>query len=286
MEELLGRVHISRVFDIEGVWEVLSEISADCQSPILMQDPLHLAEKDAEATDCMSGQEIAVPETASLKLLGLEVEAEGEKELEIDDSEAEEEDIDFEDDLAGADTSQTDHTNAPHSSNIILPREHPTLRSKPPDTRKTDIIIIDNMTTPISELFSRRERSFGTLKPIPSLYSLHRNHMSSPLLPPSTHSSNNLLSYPPHPIANPQHPHPPPQHLHLASSPPGPSSRVHPRVSPTILGTSPHKTHLSLRCNNSPPRSRPTLLRPLRTTTPRHCGPENSQGRRAAVCLS
>lgn len=173
MQEILGRVAINRVFDIEGVWEVLSEISADCQSPISARDPSHLA-KVAEDLERTSGQMTTATNTTRIKGLESQIDEGGEKELEIGDSEAEEEDIDLEEEVEEADISHTDNTGlAPDNTNPqhSFPQKDPTLRSKPPESKgRTEIIIIDNMTTPISELFSRRERSFGTSQPFPSLH--------------------------------------------------------------------------------------------------------------------
>jgi hypothetical protein len=175
VEETLGRVAISRAFDIEGVWEVLSEISADCQSAIPARDLSNLAEKGAEDPELKSGRmKSVVAETSRNQGSALEAEAGGAKELEIVDSEAEEEDIELEDELEEAEISQRGNTDlAPDKTNALhsLPRKKdPTLRSKPPESKgRTEIVIIDNMTTPISELFSRRERSFGTSQPFPSL---------------------------------------------------------------------------------------------------------------------
>jgi len=194
VQEILGRVAISRVFDIEGIWEVLSEISADFQSPIPARD----LSKDA---DRMSGQKLAVIENAETKSSGLRVEAGGGKELEIGDSEAEDEDIDLEDELREADISHRsrmdvtpDNADAPRS----LPEEEdPTLRSKPPESiERTEIIIIDNMASPITELFSRREKASGTSPPSylyhSSASSLSSQRTSANLFPLTT--AHTLLS--------------------------------------------------------------------------------------------
>jgi hypothetical protein len=194
VQEILGRVAISRVFDIEGIWEVLSEISAGCQSPIPERDLSNLAEKVAEDADRMPGEKLVVPEAAGTKSSGLEVEVGGEKELEIGDSDAEDEDIDLEDELQEAGVSHRGRTNVV-PDNADAPRslheeEDPTLRSKPPENiERTEIIIIDNMTTPTAELFSRRERSSGTSHPSISILS---QRTSANLFPPTT--AHTLLS--------------------------------------------------------------------------------------------
>lgn len=186
VQEILGRVAISRVFGIEGVWEVLSEISADCRTPIPARDLLNLAEKETEDSDLTSGQTTAVTQTARTKSSRLEVEVDGEKELEIVDSEAEEEGINLDDDLGEANISQMENTYASPSTGDPLPqKESPYIRSKPPESiGRTEVIIIDNMATPISELFSRRERSFGKSQPIPSLLPFRSS--------PQTTSANHL----------------------------------------------------------------------------------------------
>jgi hypothetical protein len=175
VQEILGRIAISRVFDIEGVWEVLSEVSVDCQSRILVQEPPSLAENAVESPDRMPGQITATTKNARSILPGENIRAEREEELEIGDSEAEEDidlDGDHNGDLEEADRSYVDNTdlaqnktNAPATINIALSREESTLESKPLEGKgRTEIIIIDNMTSPINELFSNRERTSGKLR--------------------------------------------------------------------------------------------------------------------------
>jgi hypothetical protein len=168
IEELLGRVAISRVFDIEGIWEVLSEISTDCHSPKSVLDVSNLTER-ADGHDSTTGRMTVAAEPAKTKIPELELHAEQEGELEIGDSEAEEEDIDIDDSLEEADMSHvgvTDLYKAPKITPALitssLSRENPASGSRSSENkRRTDIIIIDNMTSPINDLFSNRERTSG-----------------------------------------------------------------------------------------------------------------------------
>jgi hypothetical protein len=172
VQEILGRIAISRVFDIEGVWEMLSEVSADCQSHIPVQEPPNLDEKAAESPDRMPDQITAAAKNTRPISPGQNIRAEQEDELEIGDSEAEEEDIDINGDLKEADISHVGNTdlaqnktNAPATINTALSREDSIFESKPLESKgRTEIIIIDNMTSPINELFSNRERTSGKLR--------------------------------------------------------------------------------------------------------------------------
>jgi hypothetical protein len=81
--------------------------------------------------------------------------------------------------------------------------------SEDKDEEGMEIIIIDNMTQLINELFARKEKGEGTLLfPFGSLYS------SEPLEPGlilnSTYSSRYPLTNPPHPDTHEQHPRHPP----------------------------------------------------------------------------
>jgi hypothetical protein len=156
-------VAISRAFDIEGVWEVLCEISADCQSPIT-RNFLNLAKEDVAVPESISGQsKTGVIGNTNARNPGREIEAGTEKGLEIGDSEEDEEDFEFADSPEEVTNVVPDNTNVIQSTSISLSREPgPSLKKKPPEGKeRTEIIVIDNMTTPINELFSRREKSFG-----------------------------------------------------------------------------------------------------------------------------
>lgn len=162
VEEILGRVAISRVFDIEGVWEVLSEISADCQPPISSRHASNPATKEVAQSELVSSPKIGV--SGCTTTTGpVPDEVESEKEPEIVDSETEEDYFEFDDRPEEVDDLAPDTTNVLHSTSISLAHEvGPNLKEKPPESMgRTEIVIIDNMTTPINELFSRRERNFG-----------------------------------------------------------------------------------------------------------------------------
>lgn len=131
--ELLGRVSISRVFDLEGVCEVVGEISSG----------LRAWEKEKNSTDQgvdSAGKErVAVNEKNKVK----SVEVKRSKKLEIEDSEAEddEDDADHEDEDDDVDT-----TTVPNSTH---------------QNRRIKMVVVDDITKPISGMFSKREKSAG-----------------------------------------------------------------------------------------------------------------------------
>ncbi len=297
---MLGRVAISRVFDIEGVWEVLSEISADCQSPLPGQELSNSAEKLTEGPDQILGQINAAAGTARNIAPKLEVEAERENELEIKDSEAEEDDEDIEE----VDISHTGNTdllqdinNAPDSLGTSIPSADPTLRAKPPEGKgQIEIIIIDSMTSPISELFSHRERTSGKFiarsglyhPPLPThvisanhIHVLQRTHSYPPspapftpsAIPTTSSASSSTLSTPhlheippttPHPGSPPNQPlsspRQPPAPPSAASSPTSAPSTCSSPKSPKQPRTQAHYTPLHLLQVPPAPPSPPTTM--------------------------
>jgi hypothetical protein len=75
-----------------------------------------------------------------------------------------------------------------------------------------EIIIIDNMTHLINELFARKERSEG----ISQSSNLPNTTFANPTLTPiSPHPPHNPLPSPPHPNPHAKHPSRPPQHNHI-----------------------------------------------------------------------
>ncbi len=175
VQKCLEMVALSRVFDIEGLWEVLGEVG---RSSPLTEEP-----------NPPSPQEIGIENA-------IEGPSEGDKTPEnppeIIDSDQEEE-----------------------LSPIKERPLKPALPSKPLSPRKeaedegTEIIIIDNMTHIINELFSRKEKTDGTYPLLPSNSSpLYANNHNS------THPPNPPLPRPTLPNPHLQHPYNPPQQHH------------------------------------------------------------------------
>ncbi len=157
-EDVLRRVAISRVFDIEGLWEVLSEISRDSYSSEQAEDVKESVKKMADRNEPTPLRtEDGVQMHAETGDEELDNEAEVEKQAEIGDSEAEDdEELDLDLEAEMVDRLTENQTTVSRTQEVS---HDPTAKST--EKGGTDIIIIDNMTTPINDLFSLREKSAG-----------------------------------------------------------------------------------------------------------------------------
>jgi hypothetical protein len=114
-------VSISRVFDVEGLWEVLYEAGRHSRSDFQQQ---HVASEMSESEGIDAAEKVSGSE----------------KPLEIIDSEEE----------------LTPEDEAP-----LFPDPTPTSGDIKEDEDETEIIIVDNMTHIINGLLSRKEKSDG-----------------------------------------------------------------------------------------------------------------------------
>ncbi|TAQ84654.1 hypothetical protein B7494_g7033 [Chlorociboria aeruginascens] len=215
VSRLLEMVAISRVFDIEGLWEVLGEVGAQKSN----SEEMDTTGKDYKGQESNQAKEAA--------------------ELEIGDSE-EEEDIDVS-------NPKTDE--GPHES---ITTAHP---EDGEDDIGTEIIIIDNLTTLISSLFSQKEKSAGKMISLLSSIPPHSINIYLTNAKNSTYPPNKPLPNTPHPNPHPQPTNHPPQHRHI----------IH--LSRLIHSTPHARTH-ALPLHESPTLIR-THLRPVRRS-PRH----------------
>lgn len=121
-------VAISRVFDIEGLWEVIGEVDH-----VLSASPDHGLVDESE-----NGKAV----------IGSADEIEVVVEQDIGDDEPEPEILDSEEDLT------------PPSS--IPPAISKVQEEEASEDEGTEMIIVDNMTHIVNELFARKEKSYGT----------------------------------------------------------------------------------------------------------------------------
>jgi hypothetical protein len=165
-ERHLELVAINRVFDVEGLWEVLSEVGRDSNSGG-SHDELGGKRDDGQVVGDGHANEGAEP--------GLQPE--------IIDSE--EEDIDLSDPQRTSNQQQL-----PAATTLHLTKTKSTEQEDSED-EGTEIVIIDNMTNLINELFSRKERNEGAYPPllplgphtIPKLTEIHSTCPLEPSLP-------------------------------------------------------------------------------------------------------
>jgi hypothetical protein len=135
VQRCLEMVALSRVFDIEGLWEVLGEVGRN--TPV-HEEPNPSFSGEAEQQDATASQdgETQAPE----------------KPAEIIDSDQEEV-------LSPVKEAPLKLTPAPPPKSLTPSGED--------EDEGTEIIIIDNMTHIINELFSRKEKSDGMLPHFP-----------------------------------------------------------------------------------------------------------------------
>lgn len=178
ISEILERIEISRVFDLEGLWEVLREIDNTGQS-----DEVHPTQSQGSFIDLIAEAEKATPEAlppfegvvdyssdlemlassppwpSQLSVMATPPAREMIKSLEVSDTALQ--------------------ASLPRMSSQISP--HPALQSPPtdpvpvlpheittsnaPPIQRMDLVVIDNMTSLITELFSRIERQTGSFSP-------------------------------------------------------------------------------------------------------------------------
>jgi hypothetical protein len=161
VQRCLEMVAISRVFDIEGLWEVLDEVGRDTnhdtegKEAMPSEEPLEMSKGDHIGTQKL--QEIADSQDDGI----------------------------FEEDSLSATPEPT-----------AVASEH----------HGTELIIVDNMTNIINELFSRKEKGDGKSHS-PLNMAVPPTHIS-----PSTHTPQYPLANSPQPLTETQHPHHPPQH--------------------------------------------------------------------------
>ena len=138
VQRCLEMVGLSRVFDIEGLWEVLREVG---HNTVVCEAPNPSFSGEAEQQDATASQG---GETQSLQ-----------KSAEIIDSDQEEE-------LSPVKTPLPNPTLAPP-----LKPHTPSAQVEQGQDEGTEIVIIDNMTHIINELFSRKEKNDGILPRFP-----------------------------------------------------------------------------------------------------------------------
>jgi hypothetical protein len=156
------------VFDIEGLWEVVSEISNEFQSDRHKRAQFHPSDAGRVVDEAST---VAQMHNTGSVILEADVGAgmsrqvaREEAEIEIGDSEAEEEEgEDLEEVNTPSIQNLSSANNLAESGNIFVDTNNDTRDPVKPAERKgkTEIIIIDNMTTPISTLFLQTEKSSG-----------------------------------------------------------------------------------------------------------------------------
>lgn len=150
LKQCLERVSISRVFDVWGFWEVIGEIGRDSKEPT--------EEENIQQKDSIEGEQASIAGSPDSKM---ESPMKPMKELEIEDSEAED------DGSISSLGSPPPLTDSKPDSEIHAVRKDQQGEKAAEDREehrselRTDIVIIDNMTTLISELFARTERTAG-----------------------------------------------------------------------------------------------------------------------------
>lgn len=177
--ELLARVAISRVFDIEGVWEVVGEVARGCELAYARRTEAVGEEVEVEHLDVNEGEDVRNDQENSDERQ-VEVQPAAEPIMEIGDSEEEEEenvvnvDVDLdarEISLSTAPIAQQERTSdvsgetdagADREINVGLGGGEV----------GTEVVILDNMTAVVSELFSRMEKQAGKSSSLLPLHSL------------------------------------------------------------------------------------------------------------------
>jgi hypothetical protein len=156
-QELLQRVDISRTFDIEGVLEVLSEISDRCNeqhdSDTEEGVSVRLSRGD-EKISTASQLETAKGERNQV-VIG---KVEESRDVEILDSEAED-DSDYELDPPQINIELRGTPSRNNGNSIPDTGVHGSIGV--PSGCNTELVIIDNIATPVHELFSRMEKNEG-----------------------------------------------------------------------------------------------------------------------------
>lgn len=151
VEDCLQRVGISRVFNVEGLWEVLREVTEGGQGlgddERLNDEETELAEKASMIQKSDShemGKEAVLPRTSRPFKVPQSTE---QKTFEIQDSDAEDSDLEL-----GSSPPRLEAQVNPDKANSKPNQEN---------TSIMELFIVDNMTTLINELFSRAERIAG-----------------------------------------------------------------------------------------------------------------------------
>lgn len=154
VERCLARVDISRVFSVEGLWEVLREMKDfpldEDEGEVDEQEGTDTTDKEAPAEDNDSQAED-------------DAEMLNPAEVEIEDSEADESDLELASSPPWPVSQPPDALEVNHGTagSDKTPEERPS---------KIELILVDNMTTLINELFSRVERKAGKLESTSSHY--------------------------------------------------------------------------------------------------------------------
>jgi hypothetical protein len=149
---VLERVSITRVFDVEGLWEVLGELRSGTEQTGATTEP-----EDVVQT---SGKDVRpLPSSdASKDIFGNERDERraGNMIVEIMDSEEEDDDDDLSSPIsAGRQISSPKLSSRPHEKSDARSSNPPSSREPP----TTEIILIDTLTSLITTLFANTERS-------------------------------------------------------------------------------------------------------------------------------
>jgi len=147
VQRCLEMVAISRVFDVEGLWEVLSEVGRDDRSNLDCEHPQEGLEAGDAVGEAGIGENDLLQKLPKPSIVG-----------EIGDSE----------DESTPDEDEVAMTEQPVPR--IQKQAAPQIGAGGAEVEGTEIIIVDNMTNIINELFARKEKSEG-MSPSPEAFS-------------------------------------------------------------------------------------------------------------------
>ncbi|KAH7336213.1 hypothetical protein BKA65DRAFT_479133 [Rhexocercosporidium sp. MPI-PUGE-AT-0058] len=201
VQKCLEMVAISRVFDVEGLWEVIGEL--DQIPPVSSDHGIHDESEEKRQKEAVGGPD--------------EIEVVFEQDIGSDEPDPEI--LDSEEDLT-----------PPTGSLPFISKDQ---KEETSEDEGTEIIIVDNITHIVNELFARKEKNDAhTLLTLLSqtLHTLTRTHNILTILHNTINPSSSSTSHPPQ---NPQNPH---AHTH----------RQNPNQNPKILhATIPHSIFAS-----------------------------------------
>lgn len=155
VQKCLERVAISRVFDIEGLWEVIGEVGHPVS---LASEPVFPGHDAEDGNGIRNGNGHKKEVTVSKD----EIEVVVEKDIADDEPEIQ----DSEDDLTPPVPPAAGRMDHEEDSSIGV-------------DEGTEIIIVDNMTHVINELFARKEKSDGMFILLSFLFSSFFTHSFS-----------------------------------------------------------------------------------------------------------